>query len=143
MAEIGRRLRAPIGIALIVILVGWRFMFIEENDDVALQRAVTIQLMHHLGDAVSERIKQTDLYSPRAVDELLATSSADDVVIHSIKVSKPAFTSHESFAAVVRVEYTLSSAEREVGYFEYTHSSTSGWAYFKAVGAVNYYLPFL
>ncbi len=143
MAEFDRRLRGAIGIGIILFVVGWRFMFIEENTDPALHKAVTIQLMHHLGSSVREAIEETDIHSPRAVGALLQSSDADDVVIHSIKVSKPALSYHDSFAAVIRVEYALPSTKRTVGFYEYTHSSTSGWAYFRTVGALNFYLPFL
>ncbi len=135
-------LKGPVALVVIAVVLVVRFFTIGETDDPALEAAIQQRLLSDMGASVSQALTDLDSRDGRAVDELLELSNAENIALHSIKVSKPLLSMGSSTDTVVRVEFTLPGRARTTEYWRFTHSSIAGWRYRRPATVASYYLNF-
>ena len=135
-------LKGPVALVVIAVVLAVRFLTIGESNDAALEAAIQQRLLSDMGASVSHALDELDTRDGRAVDELIELSNAENIALHSVKVSKPLLALSSSTDTVVRVEFTLPGRARTTEYWRFTHSSVAGWRYRRPVTIASYYLNF-
>ena len=135
-------LKGPVALVVIAVVLVIRFLTIGESNDAALRAAVQQQLLNDMGASVSQALDELDARDGRAVDELVELSNAENITLHSVKISKPLLSLGSSTDTVVRVDFTLPGRSRTTEYWRFTHSSVAGWRYRRPVTVASYYLNF-
>ncbi len=130
-------------LAILAVLFVAQLASIGESDDAGLELAIRSELVLRMGGSVGEMLENLDPRDSAAVDGVVAAANADNIDVHSMRVSKPLFDFDDSFEAVVRVEFTLPGEERTTQYWRFTHSVIAGWRYRRPTSMVFYYLNFI
>ncbi len=134
--------KGPLAIVIIGALLVIRFMTIGEVNDPELDTAIRAELLNDVGASVSQALEDLDPADGNAIDELVQLSDAENITLHSVKVSKPLLAFGSSTDAIVRVEFTLPGRTRRTEYWRFTHSTAAGWRYRRPASVFSYYLNF-
>lgn len=135
----------PAIIALVIIIaagLGYRiFLQNDLKDNPQVRRQLELNLMHEIaGDIISD----TDAFKEAMAmgDKEEADAIAEGVLKRKLTINDLAMKGHGE-KIIIKADYTIhgpDGSEKKIGYFQYSHSSITGWRFKWETSALSWYL---